>query len=204
MFEYVDNRDRIGRSLVDKYGFISTDVLTGIWKENRSKQKNFAGFLEVFGPDNFFLSHYKNRKCSYLSFEFDTHGVNTLRIRGSLGNPEGITREKHQFDYQITADNETSYEMQPKHLGFTLHQNVTFAIEGMKLTAFHRNDTVTNNIMDNSINFFIEWKAENLGEMTERWYHIPTKTEATSHYDRVGKGINLDDVRKWYYNWCTI
>ena len=200
IFECVDKRDR--RSLVDKYGFI-TDVLTGIWKENRSKQKNFAEFLEVLGPDNFFLSHYKNKKCSYLTFEFDSHDVKKVKIKGSLGNPDGITREQHQFDYQITADNDTSYEMQPQHLGFALHQNVTFAIEGIKLTAFHKNDTLTNIIMDNPINFFIEWKAESLGEMTERWHHVPTNTEAISYYDRVENGITLEDVRKWYYNWCN-
>ena len=107
------------------------------------------------------------------------------------------------FFYILKCQHQRLSSLQPQHLGFALHQNVTFAIEGIKLTAFHKNDTLTNIIMDNPINFFIEWKAESLDEMTERWHHVPTNTEAISYYDRVENGITLEDVRKWYYNWCN-
>ena len=142
-------------------------------------------------------------KCGYLEFNFDPTNSKNVIITGSLGRLEGITREKHQIDYQITADNETSYEMQPIHIQSSLQQNVIFNLEGSILTAFHRNNTVNQDIMENPVNFIIEWKTTRLDEMIERFYHIPTKTEAFSYFDREqDQSVTLYDVRKQYYDWC--
>ena len=177
--------------------------LTGIWKEDRLRKKNIVEFFEVLDPGNLALSYYKKMKCGYLEFTFDPTNSRNVEIAGSLGRLEGITREKHQIDYQITADNETSYEMQPIHIQSSLQQNVIFNLEGSILTAFHRNNTVTKDAMENPVNFIIEWKTTRLNEMTERFYHIPTKTEAFSYFDREqDQSVTLYDVRKQYYDWC--
>ena len=180
-----------------------SDDLTGLWKEDKSKQEHFEDFLgSLEKSSNARLNFTEDDKCSYLSIVFDMPNDINLRIKGSLGNRKEIgNTDFFNVNYHIVADNSTRYELQPKALGSVIDANVTFAIEGIKLIAY------VSNSMQNDTNFIIEWSIyhSNSNILTERWYHISSKTEAKCYYKKVHKGldgITLHDIQDMNYNWC--